>query len=135
MRIRLAIGACALAVAPLATTGCSNLVECVNFGVSAGKVVVYGAAIESGELSAADLDDAQAQIAEARADVPDEVQDEFGVVADAFDEFIAQVDPDGDGEATDEELEAAAAVFDAPEVQQAIDDLGTWLEENCVPGS
>jgi hypothetical protein len=135
MRIRLAIGACALAVAPLATVGCANVVECVNFGISAGEVVVYGAAIQSGELSPADLADAEAQVAEARSDVPDDVQDDFGVVADAFDEFIAQVDPDGDGEATEAEIEAAATAFDTPEVTAAMDEMTRWVEENCVPGS
>lgn len=134
MRFRHAIAVGALAVTPLVSSCGINVGDCIDFGVATTKVLGYQAAIASGDMTEAEVAEARAEITEARGEVPEEVSDEFGVVADAFDEWFVQIEELGaDDEITDAEWEEAATVFDPPEVQAALDELGNWAEENCVP--
>jgi hypothetical protein len=136
MRIRIAVGVAALAIAPLATSCSINIGDCVDFAGASAKLIGYQAAIVSGELNDQELADAQAEVAAARNDVPDGVADEFNVAADAFDVFFAEIEvANEDGEITDAEWEAAAVAFETDEVNQAFEDMGTWVEDNCVPGT
>lgn len=136
MRIRIAVGVAALAIAPVATSCSINIGDCVDFAGASAKLVAYQASIASGELTDAEVADAQAAIAEARGDVPDGVADEFDVVADAIEASIGEFQiANEDNEITDEEWETISVAFDTPEVNQAFDDMGTWVDDNCVPGN
>ena len=136
MRIRIAVGVAALAIAPLATSCSINIGDCVDFAGASAKLIGYQTAIVSGELNDQKLADAEAEVEEARNDVPDGVADEFNVVADAFDLFFAEIEvANEDGEITDAEWESAATAFDTDGVNQAFDDMGTWVDDNCVPGN
>lgn len=136
MKTRIALGVAALAIAPLATSCSLNIGDCIDFGAASAKLITYQAAIAGGELSEQEIADAEAEVAQARDEVPEGVADEFGVVADAFDVFFEQVEvANEDGEITEVEWDDAAVVFESDEVAQAFDDMGAWVDENCVPGS
>ncbi len=135
MRIRIAVGVAALALAPVVTSCSINIGDCVDFAGASAKLVAYQASVASGELNDAEIADAQAAIAEARGDVPDGVADEFNVVADAIEVSIVEFQTaNEDGEVTEEEWNTISTAFDTDEVNQAFEDMGTWVDDNCVPG-
>lgn len=70
------------------------------------------------------------------ARVPAELADEFETIEAAyakFDEALggASIASAATDPALAERLEEAAAEFDSPNVQEAIDTVGTFLEDNC----
>jgi hypothetical protein len=104
--------------------------ECAEF---AG----LGAKIQSAFGVGGDVDSASEVFAELADRVPEEIRDDYRVLADNFKEFaeaLKGVDLTS-GETPSPEtlakLQQAATAMDQPEIQQASENIESWVEENC----
>jgi len=90
-------------------------------------------AMVAGEQDMADFNEALAEI---DARVPSELADEFKTIESAYAEFNealggASITEAMTNPAVAERLEEASSALDNPEVEQAIETVGTFLEDNC----
>jgi hypothetical protein len=78
--------------------------------------------------------EAEQYFAEARQDLPDDIVDDFDVVADAYKkagDALAEYDYDFTKAAADPDAQAALDELDSPEFQAASDNVTKWFDENC----
>jgi len=104
--------------------------ECAEF---AG----LGAKLQSAFGVGGDVDSASEVFDELADRVPEEIRDDYRVLADNFKQFadaLEGVDLTS-GETPSPEtlakLQEAAAAMDQPEIQQASDNIEAWVQENC----
>jgi len=104
--------------------------ECAEF---AG----LGAKLQSAFGVGGDVDSASEVFDELADRVPEEIRDDYRVLADNFRQFadaLEGVDLTS-GETPSPEtlakLQEAAAAMDQPEIQQASDNIEAWVQENC----
>jgi hypothetical protein len=104
--------------------------ECAEF---AG----LGAKLQSAFGVGGDVDSASEVFDELADRVPEEIRDDYRVLADNFKQFadaLKGVDLTS-GETPSPEtlakLQAAAAAMDQPEIQQASQNIEAWVQENC----
>lgn len=89
-----------------------------------------------GMLGGDTLADVEEALADINARIPSELADEFRIIEAAYAQYA---DAMGDSTMADimsdpsvaEKLGQAAEAFDDPEVEQAIDTVGQFLEDNC----
>lgn len=103
--------------------------------VSAFSVLALGpyTGLFGGEQEATEAEDVFADI---NARVPAELTDEFETIEAAYAKFEEALGGDSIAAAASDpalaaRLQEAAAEFDSPNVQEAIDTVGTFLEDNC----
>lgn len=115
--------------------------ECVALANVFGSLSQVGLAF--GGQADFDVDEVQAQFEDARRGLPDDLQDDIDVLAEAiigYFEFLAGLDVDLDDPqaiasltpADLEQLTEAAALFDSEAVQQAGDNLSAYGEAECA---
>ncbi len=82
----------------------------------------------------ADVDEMTQQLADLRAEVPAEIEDDFEVFSQAMSEF-GSVMTDAGGNlfdpATQQALEDAGQALETPEVKEAQANIEAYLEQNC----
>jgi hypothetical protein len=81
-------------------------------------------------------DELNEALAEMRGSVPSEIEDDFEIVAEAFQESMALAFSGGaltgvTSEETAEQAAEAEALLESPEVVEAQNNIDTWLIENC----
>lgn len=82
----------------------------------------------------ADVDEMTQQLADLRAEVPAEIQDDFEVFSQAMSEFgSAMTDAGGNlfDPATQQALDDASQALETPEVKEARANIEAYLEANC----
>ncbi len=116
--------------------------ECADFMTAFGSA---GAAVGSAFTGADGSDDLE-QVAEyfdeIASKVPDDIQGDFEVFAQAYSDFAqaladSGIDMSDPSSADPEDLAALQAVmeaFSAPEVEEASANISAWVEENCSAG-
>jgi hypothetical protein len=95
---------------------------------------LYLAAGMFGFTDEASAKEAQEYFEEARDDLPDEIRDDFDVVADAmrtYGEVLAEHDYDFAKLMADADAQAALEDLESPEYTEATDNLDAWFSENC----
>jgi hypothetical protein len=94
--------------------------------VSAG---IFGAFTDE-----ASAKEAEQYFEEAKGNLPDDIRDDFEVVADGmkkYGEVLADHDYDFTKAMSDPDVQSALEDLDTPEFQAASDNVNAWLEENC----
>jgi hypothetical protein len=89
-----------------------------------------GALMSGGEGA----DEAQQFFDEARSNVPDEIKDDFDVLADFYAEFaalLADFDNDFSKLMTDPDAQEKFAELESDELEAASANLDAWFSENC----
>jgi hypothetical protein len=110
-----------------ATSECSTLVT-----AAASVATAFSATGETSEV-----EEARAQFEELAENAPDEISDDLQVLAEAYDEFVDVLDDAGfePGETPTadaiQELQAAIATIDQPEVTEAAANVEAWTTANC----
>jgi hypothetical protein len=112
-----------------------NLGECLELSsaylsISMGSMAVMGGpdAVEEMQQAWGDLE----------GSVPDELQGDFQVLSDAFDEFAAAFEGVDTSDPTamlteefSQQMEEASAALETPEAEEAQANIEAWLDENC----
>ena len=107
--------------------------DCTQLAAAVTAVVALPMMGMLGEDAITDAEDALSGI---DARIPAELEDEFRLLESAYAEYSAALDGASIADiASDptvgEKFEQAAAAFDNPEVEAALDTVGTFLEDNC----
>jgi hypothetical protein len=91
----------------------------------------FGALLSGGEGA----DEAEQYFAEARENVPDEIADDFNVLADYYEEFaalLAEFDNDFTKLATDPDAQQRLSDLEGDgDFEAASENLSAWFSENC----
>jgi hypothetical protein len=90
----------------------------------------------------ADLEQAAEFFDEAAENAPDEIRGDFEVFAEAYGDFVRAMaesdidfsDPESIEAADMEEFAAIGEAFSSPEVQEASNNIQTYMAENCSAG-
>ena len=108
--------------------------ECVSIGLALSQ------AASMGMIGQGAPEDAAATLAELAAEVPDEVADDFEVMAEAFAEFAAALEDAGvdfsdpaslSSPEAQSAIAAAGEAFSTPEVEAASENMSAFLEGIC----
>jgi hypothetical protein len=110
-----------------------SLEDCTQLASAVTAVVALPMMGMLGEDAITDVEESLSGI---DARIPSELEDEFGTLESAYAEYAAALDGATIADiASDptvgEKFEQAAAAFDNPEVEAALDTIGTFLEDNC----
>jgi hypothetical protein len=80
--------------------------------------------------------DLERSLADMQGNVPDEIEDDFAIVSDAFRESmqlaLTSGGLSGSTEGDEEEMAEAESLLASPEVVEAQNNIDTWLIENCA---
>lgn len=98
--------------------------DCLEFSLAYSTMFLGGLGLFGGDPEA--VEQAQDDLAEIEASVPDEIADEFAIVSEAYGEFYEAM-----GDSTLSEMGDIDDPMSDPEVEEASDAINTWLEEEC----
>lgn len=107
--------------------------ECVEFQMAFTTLAFTGMFTAGADES--QRAEMEAALGDLRSMVPDEVSDDFDVIAGAYEEAMAiafQPEALAGGGPSQEESQRAEEILESPEVVEAQERINAWLEENCA---
>lgn len=98
---------------------------CLEFSLAYASVFLSGLGAFGG-MSEEEVEQAQADLQELQASVPDELQEDFATVADAYSSYFEEL-----AGSTLAEMGELEDPMSDPDVAAADENINAWIEENC----